>query len=346
MMRPHAVRAVGLAAVLLALVAPAAGAQLATLSLPGNDTIAAAPRLFAHTVGVTDALRPVTLLLDIATDPGFSNSLYSASRTGDTATFNLPRLLPANTTVYFRLRGVDVSGRQFSQEVSPPKVVGPWLTLLSPNGFNNVSVPTLRPTFVWHATPVTGPPGPWVFALSVVNAQTGVVEFFTQYLGDTSYTLPASLLQAQTSYTWNVTARLPNGSPLDTVVANSNATFVILGTARSTLLYQNFPNPFPTASSPVTCFWFDLARSDKIRLDIYDLRGNPVKTIVPGPDQSGSLAAGEYGRNLDQGQSGCDPHYQWDGTDTDGHVVPPGVYFVRLRANGKDLVKKIVFLGR
>jgi hypothetical protein len=345
MMRTLAVRA-AVAAALLGLAAGPARGQLATLSLPGGDSISAAPRLFARTVGVSDTMRPVTLQLDIANNTAFTNPLYSAARTGDTATFLLPRLLPANTTVYFRLRGIAASGREFSVEVSPPKSVGPWLTLLSPNGFNNVSVPTRRPTFVWHATPVTGPPGPWVFALSVVNAQTGVVEFFTQYLGDTSYTLPADLLQAQTSYRWNVVGHLPNGSPLDSAYAESNATFVILGTARTTLLYQNFPNPFPTAASPVTCFWFDLARSDRVTLDIYDLRGDPVKTIVPGPDQGASLAAGEYGRNLTQGQSGCDPHFQWDGTDADGRVVPPGIYFVRLRANGKDLVKKIVFLGR
>ncbi|MDE3053196.1 MAG: hypothetical protein KGJ70_04870, partial [Gemmatimonadota bacterium] len=340
------IRSAALAAAFVGLAAAPARDQLATLSLPGGDSIPAAPRLFAQTAGVVDSLRPVTLALDIGRDPGFTNLVYSASRQGDTATFNLPRLLPANGTYYFRLRGVAASGRQFSEEISPPKSVGPWLTLLSPNGFNNVSVSTLRPTFTWHATRLTGPPGPWVFALSVVNAATGVVEFFTQYLGDTSYTLPADLLQAQTSYTWNVVGRLPNGSPLDSAVAQSNATFVILGAARTTLLYQNFPNPFPTPSSPVTCFWIDLAKSDHVNLGIYDLRGNPVKTIVPAPDQSASLAAGEYGRNLDQGQTGCDPHFEWDGTDAAGRVVPPGVYFVRLRANGKDLVKKIVFLGR
>ena len=36
----------------------------------------------------------------------------------------------------------------------------------------------------------------------------------------------------------------------------------------------------------------------------------------------------------------------WDGTATDGHVVPPGVHFVRLRATGTALVKQNAFLGR
>jgi hypothetical protein len=342
---PAAVRA----ALVVALVGTAAGTargQLATLTVPAGDSIAAAPYLTAHTVGVTDSMRPVTLQLDIANATDFANPVYTVARQGDTATFILPRLLKANTTVYFRLRGITASGRIFSEEVSTPRFVGPWLTLLSPNGFNNISVATLRPTFVWHAVGVTVPPGPWRFALSVVNAKTNVVEFLAQYLNDTSYTLPANLLQSQTSYTWNVHAELANGSPLDTAMAQSNATFVILGTARTTLLYQNFPNPFPSPASATTCIWFDLAASDFVHLDIYDLRGNAVKTIVPGPLQGGSMAAGEYGRNADQGESGCDPRFQWDGTDAAGRTVPPGVYFVRLRANGKDLLKKIVFLGK
>lgn len=346
MTRAAVVRSRMLAAALIVLAGSTARAQLATLPLPGGDSIAAAPRLAAHTVGVMDSLRPVTLQLDIANTPDFANPVYSATRTGDTATFVLPHPLAQNSTVYFRLRGIAASGRLFSEEVSPPKAVGPWLTLLSPNGFNNVSVPTRRPTFVWHSSRVTAPPGPWLYELSVTNAKTNVVEFFTQYLGDTSYTIPADLLQAQTSYKWSVVARLGNGSPLDTAIAESNATFVILGTARTTLLYQNFPNPFPSPTSAVTCIWFDLAASDQVHLDVYDLQGDPVKTIVPGPGQGASMAAGEYGRNPDVGLSGCDPRFQWDGTDATGHVVPPGIYFLRLRANGKDQLKKIVFLGR
>lgn len=339
--------ALGVAALAAALVvAPGrrVGAQLATLPLPGGDSISAAPYLAAHTVGVSDSMRPVTLVLDIAHSTDFSNPIYAFTRQSDTATFFLPHLLPEHTTVYFRLRAYSAAGRQFSEEISNARTVQTWLALLSPNGYNNVSVATRRPTFVWHSSHVTTPPGPWLYNLSIINVKTGVTEFFTQYLRDTSYTMPADILQAQTSYRWNVVGHLTSGS--DTAYAESNATFVILGSARSTLLYQNFPNPFPTPSSSVTCFWIDLARaSSNVRLDIYDLRGNPVKTVIPGPNQSGSMAAGDYGRNPDQGKSGCDPNFQWDGTDAGGHPVPPGIYFVRLRADGVDQVKKIVFLG-
>jgi hypothetical protein len=346
MTRASVARAVAVAAALGIMPLAAAGAQLATLLLPGGDSINAAPFLLARTAGVQDSIRPVTLQLDIANSPDFANPVYTAATLGDTATFFLPHLLRQHTTVYFRLRGITARGRIFSEEVSNPRFVEDWLSLSSPNGYNNVSVATRRPTFIWHSSHITQPPGPWVYDLRVIDAKTNAVAFLAQSLNDTTYTLPADVLQQQTSYRWTVSAHAEQGGPTDSVAVDSHATFVILGTARTTLLYQNFPNPFPSPASSVTCFWFDLARSDFVHLDIYNLRGDPVKAIVPGPNEDGSLPAGEYGRNLDQGQSGCDPRFQWDGTDANGRVVPPGIYFVRLRANGVNLMKKIVFLGR
>jgi hypothetical protein len=324
-------------------------AQFGTLTISGADTVGAAPRLVAHVAGsVADSLLPVTLQLDISASASFSDPIYSVTRTGDTATFLLPRLLPQNSTVYFRLQLFAASGRLLSTEVSPIHHVGAWLTLVSPSGLNNVSVVgTRQPTFVWHSSAVTTPPGPWLYDLSVVNVATQVVEFFTPFVRDTAYTVPTDL-QANTSYRWNVVARVANGSPLDTVRVASDATFVILSSdvPRATLLYQNFPNPFPTSTSAVTCFWFDLRASDVVHLDIYDLRGNLVKTIVPSAAAGSSFAAGAYGRNLDQGQSGCDPRYSWDGTASNGRFVPAGIYVVRLRANGQSQTKHIVYRGR
>ena len=46
-----------------------------------------------------------------------------------------------------------------------------------------------------------------------------------------------------------------------------------------TLLYQNFPNPFPAAGSGVTCIWFDLNRTTSVSLTIHDVRGNLVRTL-------------------------------------------------------------------
>ncbi|HWE44359.1 MAG TPA: hypothetical protein VG432_17795 [Gemmatimonadaceae bacterium] len=113
------------------------------------------------------------------------------------------------------------------------------------------------------------------------------------------------------------------------------------------LLYQNFPNPFPSTASPQTCIWFDLAqRSDLVTLAIYDVRGRLVRTIVPSATVSSTLDAGYYGRSANSPTAGgCDPRFTWDGRGSDGSSVPPGVYLARLHVDGAWQTKKIIYRG-
>ncbi|MDQ3698603.1 MAG: hypothetical protein M3373_11365, partial [Gemmatimonadota bacterium] len=162
---------------------------------------------------------------------------------------------------------------------------------------------------------------------------------------DTDFT-PAADLEANTSYRWAVTARLANG---DTVRVASAATFVILSSNEPlrTLLFQNFPNPFPSATSATTCIWFDLREDGHVRVEIFDLRGSLVRTLVPGESISGYLPAGRYGRSGNPVTGGgCDPRLSWDGTARNGRTVPAGVYLVRLVADGRSLTRKLLFRGR
>ena len=114
---------------------------------------------------------------------------------------------------------------------------------------------------------------------------------------------------------------------------------------RITVLYQNFPNPFPTPASATTCLWFDLSASGDVTLAVYDLRGHLVRTIVPSAQIKGFLDAGSYGRLNVAANSGCDPNFSWDGRASDGSTVPPGVYLARLQAGGHWQTRKIVFRG-
>src|ERR1051326_6477155 len=78
----------------------------------------------------------------------------------------------------------------------------------------------------------------------------------------------------------------------------SQGSFLVVdgGAPTATLLYQNFPNPFPVPGRDSTCLWFDIASAGLVELDILDLRGNRVRLFVPGPDFPAILAAGRYGR--------------------------------------------------
>lgn len=117
---------------------------------------------------------------------------------------------------------------------------------------------------------------------------------------------------------------------------------------RATLLYQNFPNPFPSGGLLATCFWFDLARDADVRIQVLDIRGNVVRTLAPSSTTPGHFSAGRYGRGTGDIPDGfgCDGRFIWDGTASDGRLVPPGVYLLRMRADGEDVVRRMLFLGR
>ena len=113
-----------------------------------------------------------------------------------------------------------------------------------------------------------------------------------------------------------------------------------------TLLYQNFPNPFPTAGANATCIWFDLRDAATVRLAVYDLQGRLVRTLIPSPAFAGQLGPGWYGRATPgPSGTGCDDRFQWDGRGSDARPVPAGVYLLRLFANGGWQTKKMVFRG-
>jgi hypothetical protein len=87
-------------------------------------------------------------------------------------------------------------------------------------------------------------------------------------------------------------------------------------------LSQNYPNPF----NPVTNFEFSLSRSAHVKIDIFNVLGQKVKTLV-----NEQMNPGVY--LLD-----------WNGTDDDDNQVSSGVYFYRMQAGDFSEMKKMVLL--
>lgn len=87
-------------------------------------------------------------------------------------------------------------------------------------------------------------------------------------------------------------------------------------------LEQNYPNPF----NPQTSIKFTLPRQTFVTLDIYNVAGGLVRTLL-----SRDLSAGEHQIN-------------WDGRDSDGGEMPSGIYFYRLRAGEFSASKKMLLL--
>lgn len=92
-------------------------------------------------------------------------------------------------------------------------------------------------------------------------------------------------------------------------------------------LYQNRPNPF----NPNTVIDFYINGADgfsteQARLDIYNIVGQHVKTLIDAP-----LAPGQYS-------------VEWDGTDGSGARMASGVYLYRLKVSMESQTKKMVLL--
>lgn len=303
------------------------------------------PTLQVRAIGLGPA-RPIQFNLQVATNADFTGIVLDSTfnTTDSTATIQITRPLPSEATVYWRVIARSFLGPQAVSNSSGARVVPPWLTLVTPNSPTGNAFDIRRPLLVWKSAPVTGATGAWRYDLEVLGA--GRPELGVTNLRDTTYR-PTTDLQANTSYRWNVRAYLPNG---ENVRVYSQGSFVITDPPlpTTTLLYQNFPNPFPSAAAFATCFWFDVGENGAdISLDVLDFRGNLVKSIVPGPDGTRTFEAGRYGRGAPGASSNCDNRFVWDGTAADGRTVAPGVYLARFRANnGAPIFRRIVFRGR
>ena len=95
-------------------------------------------------------------------------------------------------------------------------------------------------------------------------------------------------------------------------------------TPREFALHQNFPNPF----NPDTTIKYDLAESADVTLQIYNVLGQVVRTLVASEAQN----AGRY-------------QIRWNGMDDRGVPVSSGIYFYQIAADGKfSDVRKLMLL--
>jgi len=87
-------------------------------------------------------------------------------------------------------------------------------------------------------------------------------------------------------------------------------------------LSQNYPNPF----NPATSFRFSLSKSSHVKIEIFNIVGQRLKTLV---DQE--MNAGVY-------------VVDWDGKDVKSDFVASGIYFYRMQAGDFSDMKKMVLL--
>lgn len=91
---------------------------------------------------------------------------------------------------------------------------------------------------------------------------------------------------------------------------------------RKTALYPNFPNPF----NPSTRIRFFVSEPRNVSMDVFNVRGQLVKTLV-----RGRLSAGEH-------------TIEWNGRDAMGHPAASGVYVVRLTTDRFSKSEKMLLI--
>ena len=131
-----------------------------------------------------------------------------------------------------------------------------------------------------------------------------------------TYTGEATLLQADAgSYDGSV-INVIYGSPTD--VGEDGAT----GLPNEFALDVNYPNPF----NPATNIQYHVPRSSHVEIEIFNITGQRVRTLV-----NASKAAGTY-------------TVVWNGTNQSGERVSSGMYFYRMTAGDYVKTRKMILL--
>jgi len=93
-------------------------------------------------------------------------------------------------------------------------------------------------------------------------------------------------------------------------------------TPSSFKLHQNFPNPF----NPATMIQYDLPQPGRVKVEVFNILGQRVKTLVDEFQQAGYRSA------------------LWDGRNAAGGEVASGVYFYRIAAGDFNSVKRMTLV--
>lgn len=95
-----------------------------------------------------------------------------------------------------------------------------------------------------------------------------------------------------------------------------------VGPIESAALMQNYPNPF----NPNTMIRFQMPKSEKVKVEVFNIKGQKVRTLFDGIAQRGATSL------------------NWDGTNDSKQSVSSGVYFYQMTTKGFTTTKKMVLM--
>jgi hypothetical protein len=111
-------------------------------------------------------------------------------------------------------------------------------------------------------------------------------------------------------------------NPATVTIEGTNSTDDDVVMAQQARLGNNFPNPF----NPTTVIYFELHKASDVKLEIWNVRGQRVRTLV-----NSSFTEGRH-------------YVHWDGTYEGGVRASSGVYLYRLETDSFTDVKRMLLL--
>ncbi|MDZ7362976.1 MAG: SBBP repeat-containing protein [candidate division KSB1 bacterium] len=285
-------------------IAPPAAPALAS---PMDKAINQPPTL---TLSWSPATRAETYRLQVSTNSDFATTVVDDSTLTITSREVGP--LANNTAYYWRVRAKNIGGFsawsktwRFTTIIQLPSQV----LLLLPG--QAAILPSGNVQFSWRQSqPAISR---YWFEIAADSAMTNSVIDSTLAATDTTKTV-LDLNNKQT-YWWRV--RAGNAAGWGAFSEQRRFSIDVPVSVEETesppaefSLRQNYPNPF----NPSTAINYELPKQAEVKLDIYDLQGRRIRTLV-----NQRQPAGRY-------------TITWDGRNEQGEVVTSGVYIYQLRA--------------
>jgi hypothetical protein len=87
-------------------------------------------------------------------------------------------------------------------------------------------------------------------------------------------------------------------------------------------LRQNYPNPF----NPETAIDYRIAKTSRVEIGIYNLKGQLIRILVQGKQNPGAYSV------------------RWNGLSQDGGLMPSGMYLVKMKTESFSKTRKLTLL--
>jgi len=215
--------------------------------------------------------------------------------------------LDAGTYAYY------VTATYDDGESNPSNVANVTVTLPTATNFNAVSQGPAQPNIMCTWSAPTADRGILAYRIYRDGVQAGQVTslFFLD------------LNVASGNYDYNVKVVYDGGFESD--ASNTvNVIHVDAGNqvAAATALLGNYPNPF----NPTTEISFSLKQAGNVQIDVFNIKGEKVKTLV------------------NEHMDAATHTVTWNGNDDENNTVTSGVYFYKMQANGFTSTKKMIMM--